>query len=120
MTFSYVPSYLHWMLFEVIKNSLKAVHDKYEYSTEAQPTVRWYLKSNLCNGYNNTCNSNKVAVNLVVMTIVISCTWSIDGNTSTDDGTKDSNYYRYTWNNDNNISGNDGINDFSCNSWYKL
>ncbi|KAK3276200.1 [Pyruvate dehydrogenase (acetyl-transferring)] kinase isozyme 3, mitochondrial [Cymbomonas tetramitiformis] len=38
--FSYVPSHLHQMLFELVKNSLRAVHDKYEDSDIDPPPIR--------------------------------------------------------------------------------
>lgn len=39
-TFAYVPSHIHHMVFELVKNSLRAVHDKYEDSDEPAPPVQ--------------------------------------------------------------------------------
>ncbi len=40
LTFAYVPSHLHHMIFELVKNSLKATNDKYEDSDEEPPLVK--------------------------------------------------------------------------------
>ena len=40
LTFAYVPSHLHHMIFELVKNSLKATNDKYEDSDEEPPPVK--------------------------------------------------------------------------------
>jgi len=40
LTFAYVPSHLHHMTFELVKNSLKATNDKYEDSDEEPPPVK--------------------------------------------------------------------------------
>mmetsp|Transcript_29941 Transcript_29941/g.71333 ORF Transcript_29941/g.71333 Transcript_29941/m.71333 type:complete len:382 (-) Transcript_29941:300-1445(-) len=40
MTFPYVPEHLHHMLFELLKNSLRAVNDRYEESDEVPPNIR--------------------------------------------------------------------------------
>lgn len=39
-TFPYVPSHLHHMVFELVKNSLRAVNDRFEDSIEEVPPVR--------------------------------------------------------------------------------
>lgn len=39
-TFPYVPSHLHHMVFELVKNSLRAVYDKYEDSDHEPPPIR--------------------------------------------------------------------------------
>jgi len=39
-TFAYVPGHLHQMLFELVKNSLRAVSDKYMDSDEPPPPIR--------------------------------------------------------------------------------
>eukprot|EP00891_Asterochloris_glomerata_P003635 jgi/Astpho2/3635/Aster-06926 len=39
-SFAYVPSHLHHMTFELVKNSLRAVNDKYEDSVEEPPPIR--------------------------------------------------------------------------------
>lgn len=39
-TFAYVPSHLHHMVFELVKNSLRAVQDKYEHDDIAMPPIR--------------------------------------------------------------------------------
>jgi len=39
-TFAYVPGHLHQMLFELIKNSLRAVHDRWENRDGVAPTIR--------------------------------------------------------------------------------
>ena len=39
-TFAYVPGHLHQMLFELVKNSLRAVHDRWEHRDGAAPTIR--------------------------------------------------------------------------------
>ena len=39
-TFAYVPSHLHHMTFELVKNSLRAVNDKFDDSDEEPPPVR--------------------------------------------------------------------------------
>lgn len=38
-TFAYVPSHLHYMLFELLKNSLRAVYEKHGESVEGMPPV---------------------------------------------------------------------------------
>ena len=38
--FPYVPSHLHHMVFELVKNSLRAVQDKYENSLADSPPIR--------------------------------------------------------------------------------
>lgn len=40
LTFAYVPSHLHHMIFELVKNSLKATNDKYEEADEEAPPVK--------------------------------------------------------------------------------
>jgi len=40
LTFPYVPGHLHHMLFELIKNSLRAVQDRFEDSNDEPPPVR--------------------------------------------------------------------------------
>ncbi|MEW5307422.1 MAG: hypothetical protein WDW36_009820 [Sanguina aurantia] len=40
MTFPYVPSHLHHMLFELVKNSLRAVQDRFEDSDREPPPIR--------------------------------------------------------------------------------
>ena len=40
LTFAYVPSHLHHMIFELVKNSLKATNDKYEDSDHEAPHVK--------------------------------------------------------------------------------
>eukprot|EP00983_Pelagomonas_calceolata_P083209 1156113-Pelagomonas_calceolata.AAC.4 len=42
--FPYVPSHLHHMVFELVKNSLRAVQDKYEDALEDSPPIRLYFK----------------------------------------------------------------------------
>lgn len=39
-TFSYVPEHLHHMLFELVKNSLRAVQDRFQDSDEEPPPIR--------------------------------------------------------------------------------
>ena len=39
-SFPYVPSHLHHMIFELVKNSLRAVNDRFEDSDEEAPPVR--------------------------------------------------------------------------------
>ena len=39
-TFPYVPSHLHHMTFELVKNSLRAVNDKYDDSDDEPPPIR--------------------------------------------------------------------------------
>ena len=39
-TFAYVPSHLHHMTFELVKNSLRAVNDKYDDSDDEPPPIR--------------------------------------------------------------------------------
>lgn len=39
-TFAYVPSHLHHMVFELVKNSLRAVEDKFQDRLEASPPIR--------------------------------------------------------------------------------
>lgn len=39
-TFPYVPSHLHHMAFELVKNSLRAVNDKFDDSDEEPPPIR--------------------------------------------------------------------------------
>lgn len=39
--FPYVPSHLHHMLFELVKNSLRAVQDRFADSDDAAPPIRW-------------------------------------------------------------------------------
>jgi len=38
--FPYVPSHLHHMVFELVKNSLRAVQDKYEDALSDSPPIR--------------------------------------------------------------------------------
>lgn len=38
--FPYVPSHLHHMIFELVKNSLRAVQDKFEDSDNEPPPIR--------------------------------------------------------------------------------
>lgn len=40
LSFAYVPGHLHQMLFELIKNSLRAVHDFWEKKGESPPAIR--------------------------------------------------------------------------------
>lgn len=40
LRFPYVPSHLHHMVFELVKNSLRAVQEKYEYETKVPPPIR--------------------------------------------------------------------------------
>lgn len=40
LTFAYVPSHLHHMVFELVKNSLKATNDKYEDADHDPPPVK--------------------------------------------------------------------------------
>ena len=39
-TFPYVPSHLHHMTFELVKNSLRAVNDKFDDSDEEPPAIK--------------------------------------------------------------------------------
>lgn len=39
-TFPYVPSHLHLMVFELVKNSLRAVQERYMYSDKVAPPIR--------------------------------------------------------------------------------
>lgn len=39
-TFAYVPSHLHHMVFELVKNSLRAVQDRFEDGDQDTPTIR--------------------------------------------------------------------------------
>ena len=39
-SFPYVPSHLHHMMFELVKNSLRAVNDRFEDSDAESPPVR--------------------------------------------------------------------------------
>ena len=39
-TFAYVPSHLHHMVFELVKNSLRAVNDRWEDADDEAPPVR--------------------------------------------------------------------------------
>ncbi|KAL4439458.1 hypothetical protein ABPG77_008787 [Micractinium sp. CCAP 211/92] len=39
-TFPYVPSHLHHMVFELVKNSLRAVHDRFEDADDEPPPIR--------------------------------------------------------------------------------
>ncbi|KAG7674226.1 hypothetical protein Ndes2526B_g03970 [Nannochloris sp. 'desiccata'] len=39
-TFPYVPSHLHHMVFELVKNSLRAVYDRYEDEDDEPPPIR--------------------------------------------------------------------------------
>lgn len=39
-TFAYVPSHIHQMVFELVKNSLRAVQDRYEDSDTKPPSIR--------------------------------------------------------------------------------
>ncbi|KAH7438493.1 hypothetical protein KP509_04G017200 [Ceratopteris richardii] len=39
-TFAYVPTHLHQMVFELVKNSLRAVEERYENSDQESPPVR--------------------------------------------------------------------------------
>ena len=38
--FAYVPSHLHHMVFELVKNSLRAVQDKFEDEDDDMPPIR--------------------------------------------------------------------------------
>lgn len=40
LRFPYVPSHLHHMIFELVKNSLRAVHDRYEMDVRVPPPIR--------------------------------------------------------------------------------
>lgn len=40
LTFAYVPSHIHHMIFELVKNSLKATNDKFEDSDQEPPPVK--------------------------------------------------------------------------------
>ena len=40
LKFPYVPSHLHHMIFELVKNSLRAVNDRFEDSDDEAPPVR--------------------------------------------------------------------------------
>jgi len=40
LTFAYIPSHLHHMLFELVKNSLRAVAEKYQNDTRLPPPIR--------------------------------------------------------------------------------
>lgn len=40
LRFPYIPTHLHHMLFELTKNSLRAVADRYEDSTDEEPPIR--------------------------------------------------------------------------------
>ena len=40
LTFAYVPSHIHHMIFELVKNSLKATNDKFEDSDKEPPVVK--------------------------------------------------------------------------------
>lgn len=48
--FPYVPSHLHHMVFELVKNSLRAVQDKYEDEDEVPPPIRWGFTSKRSRG----------------------------------------------------------------------
>lgn len=39
-TFAYVPSHLHHMIFELVKNSLRAVQDRFEDADDEPPPIR--------------------------------------------------------------------------------
>jgi pyruvate dehydrogenase kinase 2/3/4 len=39
-TFAYVPSHLHHMVFELVKNSLRAVQDRFEDAEDEPPPIR--------------------------------------------------------------------------------
>lgn len=39
-SFPYVPSHLHHMMFELVKNSLRAVNDRFEDADDEPPIVR--------------------------------------------------------------------------------
>ena len=39
-TFAYVPSHLHHMVFELVKNSLRAVQDRFDESDDEPPPIR--------------------------------------------------------------------------------
>lgn len=39
--FAYVPSHLHHMVFELVKNSLRAVQDRFEDADDEPPPIRW-------------------------------------------------------------------------------
>ena len=39
-TFPYVPSHLHHMTFELVKNSLRAVNDKFDDSDDEPPAIK--------------------------------------------------------------------------------
>lgn len=39
-TFAYVPSHLHHMVFELVKNSLRAVQDRFEDADDEPPPIR--------------------------------------------------------------------------------
>ena len=40
LTFAYVPTHLHQMLFELLKNSLRAVQDRHINSDKAPPPIK--------------------------------------------------------------------------------
>ncbi|MEW5317484.1 MAG: hypothetical protein WDW38_008775 [Sanguina aurantia] len=51
MTFPYVPSHLHHMLFELVKNSLRAVQDRFEDSDREPPPIRCRLSCHRTDAY---------------------------------------------------------------------
>jgi len=46
-TFAYVPEHLHHMLFELVKNSLRAVNDRFEDSDDVPPNIRLVIAEGL-------------------------------------------------------------------------
>ena len=42
-TFAYVPSHLHHMVFELVKNSLRAVQDRFDESDDEPPPIRFVV-----------------------------------------------------------------------------
>lgn len=40
LKFPYIPSHLHHIMFELAKNSLRAVADRFEYSDGTAPPIR--------------------------------------------------------------------------------
>jgi len=46
-TFAYVPEHLHHMLFELVKNSLRAVNDRFEETDDMPPNIRVVIADGL-------------------------------------------------------------------------